>query len=286
MELEVLSDLSEVLPYPIPDFPLYAGIGKLEAFNQYAVSCHWHPDFEFNLVLEGGMDYFVNGENIHLSAGDGIFVNSRRLHYNYSHEKLPCRYLVITVSPELFPRDLPALKQLLEDKTNKLCSDYLLLSKEKYEPILSYFPRILQEIQKNNPSPFHTLSYTMSLCGEIMPLLQYGVHANEHDEKWMSLYEMTGYIHTHYRENLTLTDIAAAGKVCRSKCCKLFTDYMGQSPIDYLIVYRLRKSQALLLATNCPVGEIAAKCGFSGQSYFTQMFKRTYGLTPREFRKG
>ena len=53
MGLEILSDLSEILPYPIPDFPLYAGIGKLANQNQYTVGCHFHPDFEFNLVLEG-----------------------------------------------------------------------------------------------------------------------------------------------------------------------------------------------------------------------------------------
>ncbi len=103
MGLEILSDLSEILPYPIPDFPLYAGIGKLANQNQYTVGCHFHPDFEFNLVLEGVMDYFINGENVHLGTGDGIFVNSQRLHYNYSRELTPCKYLVITVSPSLLP---------------------------------------------------------------------------------------------------------------------------------------------------------------------------------------
>ncbi len=37
MGLEVLSDLSEILPYPIPNFPLFAGIGRLGSFNQYTL---------------------------------------------------------------------------------------------------------------------------------------------------------------------------------------------------------------------------------------------------------
>ena len=171
MGLEILSDLSEILPYPIPDFPLYAGIGKLANQNQYTVGCHFHPDFEFNLVLEGVMDYFINGENVHLGTGDGIFVNSQRLHYNV----------------------------------------------------------------------FLTLSYMLALCGAVVPMIQSDAHGDIHDAKWLSLYDMTKYIHTHYQSNVTLSDIAAAGKVCRSRCCQIFTRYMGQSPIDYLIFYRLKK---------------------------------------------
>lgn len=285
MGLEILSDLSKILPYPIPDFPLYAGIGKLAAQNQYTVGCHFHPDFEFSLVLEGVMDYFINGENVHLGTGDGIFVNSQRLHYNYSRNLTPCRYLVITVSPTLFPKELPAVEQLMAGKTTPECSDYVLLEKDDNKPVLSLYPKILHEIQTGNPNVFLTLSYVLALCGAVVPMIQSDAHGDAHDAKWLSLYDMTKYIHTHYQEKVTLSDIAAAGKVCRSRCCQIFTRYMGQSPIDYLIFYRLKKSQELLQNTDCSIGEVASRCGFGGQSYYTQMFRRFFGVTPRMYRK-
>lgn len=159
MGLEILSDLSEILPYPIPDFPLYAGIGKLANQNQYTVGCHFHPDFEFNLVLEGVMDYFINGENVHLGTGDGIFVNSQRLHYNYSRELTPCKYLVITVSPSLLPKELPAVEQLMASKTTPECSDYVLLKRTAISRYSLFIQRYCTRYKRATPMSF--LHYPM-----------------------------------------------------------------------------------------------------------------------------
>lgn len=285
MGLEILSDFSEILPYPIPDFPLFAGFGYLEAKNQYAVGCHLHPDFEFSLVLLGSMDYFINGENVHLNEGDGVFVNSQRLHYNYSREQTVTKYLVITLSPELFPRELPSVARTLRDKSDIGCSDYLVIKKDEGREIFPYYYKILGEIEKGNENPLLTLAYVQALCAEVFQKIQVGVHGDFHDRTWLCLHEMTSYVHTHFRENVTLADIAAKGQVCKSKCCQIFNEYMGQSPVDYLIFYRLNKSRELLVKTDGSIGEIASKCGFNGQSYYTQMFRRLYGVTPREYRK-
>ena len=53
---------------------------------------------------------------------------------------------------------------------------------------------------------------------------------------------MVQFIYRHYAEKLTLADIAAAGGVCRSKCCALFARYAQQPPIEYLNRYRLEVS--------------------------------------------
>lgn len=173
----------------------------------------------------------------------------------------------------------------MSSKTTPECSDYVLLKKDSNKPVLSLYPKILHEIQTGNPNVFLTLSYVLALCGAVVPMIQSDAHGDIHDAKWLSLYDMTKYIHTHYQSNVTLSDIAAAGKVCRSRCCQIFTRYMGQSPIDYLIFYRLKKSQELLLNTDCSIGEVASRCGFSGQSYYSQMFRRFFGVTPRMYRK-
>lgn len=279
--LDILSDLSEVVHYPVPDFPLFAGYGYLNRQNQYGVGCHSHPDFEFNLVLEGSMDYFVNGETVHLEPGEGIFVNSQRLHYNYSQAHRPAKYLVLTVSPELFPRSLPAVAALLEEKTRFDCTDYLKLC----QPGLpAQYEGILHQVEAGIPDPLHTLAMVQALCAGVLPQLRPAAHTTAHDAAWLCLHQMTQYLHAHYQERVMLSDIAAAGQVCRSRCCQLFTTYLGQSPIDYLNGYRLKKSLPLLLGTRCSVGEAAARCGFCNQSYYTQLFRRQYGCTPREYR--
>ena len=80
-------------------------------------------------------------------------------------------------------------------------------------------------------------------------------------------------------------EIAAAGKVCRNKCCQIFRRYLCQSPIDFLNHYRLEVSCHLLNTTKMSIAEICTACGFNHQSYYSKIFLRTYHCTPRDFRK-
>ena len=65
--------------------------------------------------------------------------------------------------------------------------------------------------------------------------------------------DMVSYIYSHYSESINLDEIAAAGKVCRNKCCQIFRRYLNQSPIDFLNHYRLEVSCHLLNTyRNCP----------------------------------
>src|SRR5690242_5481341 len=99
--LEVFSDLSERLNYNLPDFPLYVRKGRLGHFDRYAAACHWHTDLEFILVLDGAMEYYVNGQIVQLARDCGIFVNSKRLHYGFSSDKTDCTFIVVAVHPSL-----------------------------------------------------------------------------------------------------------------------------------------------------------------------------------------
>ena len=95
---------------------------------------------------------------------------------------------------------------------------------------------------------------------------------------------MAAYISLHYGEKLALEDIAAAGHVSRSKCCQIFRRFMGQTPIEYVNTYRLKRSRDLLLETEKSVTEIALACGFNHLSYFSRIFFQAFGATPSEFR--
>lgn len=97
--------------------------------------------------------------------------------------------------------------------------------------------------------------------------------------------DMVSYIYSHYSESIHLDEIAAAGKVCRNKCCQIFRRYLNQSPIDFLNHYRLEVSCHLLNNTKLSIAEICTACGFNHQSYYSKIFLRTYSCSPRDFRK-
>ena len=128
---------------------------------------------------------------------------------------------------------------------------------------------------------------TLAKCAELTEAVRTHAERNESDDlraEWVILRKMTGYIQGHYAETVTLDQIAAAGAVCRNRCCILFRENLGCTPIEYATRYRLDKACELLLGGNS-VTEAALSSGFHGASYFAEVFRRVYGKTPTQYRK-
>lgn len=64
-----------------------------------------------------------------------------------------------------------------------------------------------------------------------------------------------------------------------------FTKFTGLSPIQYLNRRRLETACQLLRDTDYSVSDISSQTGFSSQSYFTQIFRKHYGITPIKYRQ-
>ena len=73
--------------------------------------------------------------------------------------------------------------------------------------------------------------------------------------------------------------------ICKSNCSVLFHKYVCQTPISYLTRYRLNQSINLLFHTDMSITEISYEVGFNSTSYYSEMFKKYYHCTPREYLK-
>ena len=286
MTLEVFSDFSERLRYNLPGFPLYVRRGELRHFDHFKTACHWHPDLEFTLVLDGVKDYFINGKTLRLEKGEGIFVNSKRLHYGFSADKSNCSYIVIVVHPSLLGDGTFPGKEFIESKFSSATEDYIVLTDKSdwQRDVLKSMTLIYDEMYSDARNPLRLISQIISLCASIGDNIQAASMKHSDERSWLAVWNMTGYIQKNYFKKLTLDDIAASGSVCRSKCCILFKEFVGQTPNAYLIRYRVQKSCEMLLESNMSVIEISMASGFQRPSYFSHIFQKETGLTPKEYR--
>lgn len=93
------------------------------------------------------------------------------------------------------------------------------------------------------------------------------------------------YIQQHYAENPSLTQIADVHFVSKQYLSTLFKKETHQNLTDYLHECQMKHGAELLCQTTLPISKIAELCGQTEVSYFTKLFKNTYHISPREFRK-
>ncbi len=93
------------------------------------------------------------------------------------------------------------------------------------------------------------------------------------------------YISEHATEPLTLDEVANYCYVSKSHFCKIFKNETGETFKSYLNQIRIELAKNLLETTSMKSYEIAEAIGFDDPSYFNELFKKKWGMTPNRYRK-
>lgn len=93
------------------------------------------------------------------------------------------------------------------------------------------------------------------------------------------------YIHSHYSQELGLSEIAQAAFLSEYHFAHLFKKLTGLTPNNYLIAVRVEQAKRLLIETDESMVNISLAVGYSSQSHFTKVFRTFTGLTPAKYRE-
>lgn len=95
------------------------------------------------------------------------------------------------------------------------------------------------------------------------------------------------YIEENYtKDSISLNEVASAVEVSANYFSTVFRQETGMTFTEYVTKKRMDKAKHLLRQTERPSGDIAAEVGFKDPHYFSFVFKKTQGCTPREYRSG
>lgn len=92
------------------------------------------------------------------------------------------------------------------------------------------------------------------------------------------------YVHNHLSEPIRLQEVADYVGLSPNYFSSLFKKEMNLAFADYINHTRIKESQYLLHTTNHSILDIAISVGFNNQNYFTTIFKKTTGITPKQYR--
>lgn len=251
------------------------------------IPLHWHDEFQFVLVIKGEAIFQINEENITVQKDEGLFINCGCLHMAKEKNNSGCVYICLNVSPsfilsqELFTTYVTPYIQA----TN---IPYLhLVPKEPWaNNILGSIKEIYQLI-KQKPS-YYEIDISLHLTLIWKNLIINGVQLEFEEteiKKNHRMKQMLNWIHQHYSEKILLEDIARAGQLSRSECCRYFKRILKKTPLNYVTDYRIQKSLILLQQPESSVTDVAYQVGFNSTSYFIDKFRKAMNMTPLAYKK-
>ena len=278
-------DGSEIVNYDDPNFPTYIYDGWIAPKVTWEGVPHFHEDIEIMTIKEGQLMYTVNGKQLLLREGDTIVINSNQIHYNSCVNGGVAKYVICVIHPSILVNsvavemqavrpiidnpDLPYLRfRYINEHTESIRNLVLALPDVRHDPfaITKQFYLIWDIIRKQ--------AETLGKTEEVVS-----------DPRMMSFKTMMHFIANNYQKQITLSDIAASGNISKSLCNTLFHQYVGESPINYLMHLRARKVAELLRAGKMSMSDIAQLTGFGGVSYMSETFRKFFEKSPREYRK-
>lgn len=251
------------------------------------IPLHWHEEIQFVLIVKGEAIFQVNEDWIVVSEGNGLFINSGCLHTAQDKDRSGCVYIRLNLSPHfVLSQELYTTYVKPYIQATNLPYLYIEANEIWGKNILDAILEIY-ECTEQKPQ-YHEIDITMQLSFIWKNLIDKGLkleYAEAEILKSQRMKQMLSWVHEHYTEKIMLEDIARAGQLSRSECCRYFMRFLKSTPLNYVIDYRIQKSLYLLQQNDVNITEVAYQVGFNSTSYFIKKFKGSMNMTPLAYKK-
>lgn len=274
------------------------------AHGGLSVPFHWHKELEWIWVEKGTLTLTLKTETRTISEGTFLFINSHELHQLCSIGTTPSVHHALVFLPEIL--SCAYLDSCEADWIRPLLSHQLLLpafpleelsaaeaSSQTQKTFVLTLSELFQEIlYAYDTKPIGWFLLIKSDMYRILALLaQYQLflhpeplctHKKERSDQCKKLLR---YIQDNYDSKIRLSDLAAILNMNPQYFCRFFKTHFHTTPISYINQYRVTQAADLLTCSSLSILEIALHTGFESPSYFASIFRRTFGMSPEEYRK-
>lgn len=142
---------------------------------------------------------------------------------------------------------------------------------------------IIKELQIKTPY-FKQLcnSYIMELFIKLKRRMKMTIQPLQKQDSFLAPF--LAWVHVNYREEICIASFAKAYHVSESYFIRRLKAYTGKTPMQYFISVRMTHSCELLLNSSLSISEIASIVGYDNPLYFSRLFKKVVGVSPKNYR--
>ncbi|NGM82877.1 AraC family transcriptional regulator [Paenibacillus sp. 7124] len=257
---------------------------------------HWHKEIEIIYVAKGSVDLGINDVPIHLSQGEIQFVDSGDVHYFLAS---PDSERVVIQFDLGFFQEVPVM-DVREHSLRDIFASMEHSGRKWPAGVADKMRRLIESIHEENTRRADGYAYLIKArMFEMLTLIfrevpKSGAHrqpkiseesATKSRETLEKLERIFTYVENHYREAISLKEVAQYMGFSPYYFTKLFKRNTGMTFVSFLNEYRLNKAKWMLLNGDAPMTEVAEASGFGSVKTFHHFFKEATGISPLKYRR-
>lgn len=269
-------------------FPLFIQYGE----HYEDLYLHTHLDFsELVIVMNGNATHIVDNEKFYIKKGD-VFVISNDTTHGYEDTENFHICNIMYRSEYLFSSDYDIKKNagfhalfVLEPYFTKEHSfkSRLSLTPIDFEKVHILTDTMIAEYH-NREDGFRTLLKSDFMNLVVILSRAYSFCNNPEKGDIINIAKSISYMEHHYTEDITIEELAKISHYSKRHFMRIFHETYHTTPLNYIVSLRIQHACSLLKESRLSISNIALQCGFSDSNYFSRIFKKKTGLTPKQYR--
>lgn len=263
-----------ILPNDDIPFKMFIFEGK---DGNYVRKKHWHRSIEIFALFEGELEFYVDEARYSLRPGEFMLVNSNEIHSIFSPKRN--QTVVLQIPLTTFEKYYTDEKFIYFSHSSRLQDEEVM-----------HLLRDMYHTYHEKPC-----GYELKVQGQFYMLLYILVtkyretDVNEkviqNSRKLDRLSQITAYMEENYREDISLESLAEIFGYSATYLSRMFRKYAKTNYKACLDDIRLEHAVKELADTRLPIGEVVFRNGFPNSRAFVKVFKKRYGMLPKEYRR-
>ena len=264
---------------------------RIAEHNKSQNGYHSHTFYEFVYIDRGFSTHFYNNTTSLLTPGDIFGMRPGDVH-GYVYPKNTVLYNCL-FNPEALQIELeelkrmPGLMHILDDEYPSVWQKIRLDPLSQKEAI-GYLERMKYESERRD------IGWELKLKGLLIEFLVLfsRCYIQQYSEGDVSEYGYTKYVYKaleyieeHYFEKFKIEDIASYIGLSTDYFSRIFKQFTGLTPIEYIINVRLAKAVQFLIDPDISIEEVALEVGFKDPGYFSRQFKQVLNMSPSQYQR-